>query len=628
MNKTTRAANSRRPSLVQQAKQSVNAAGLHPPAAWIPIVQAVLLSARRPIRSRVPSANRTPSAVRSWTVQAGRLEVDPLRMVDAVRLGPAIRAALDNDGVRVYSAGALLIIEADRPDPITVPAERMPAGAIGVEHYGQTVQIDPTRSHISIAGRTGAGKTNTLAMLAYIVARDHPSALLAVADPKPLEILPPLATSSSLWRAYAPGPGPAGSLIYEAADELRRRIRDRDTQSPPLVVVADEAALLPRVPLQYIATQGRQARVFLSLGWQYRNQDQVDPITVESCAVRICGAVGSKRQSTAIISAPDAADISGAGQMIGRLESGRLVRFQAAYITPDVLAGLPRWNTPPEPARAIPANSSAPALNTPPAEPIRYERADDEPLIAWAIENGAKAGAAASAYAIKKHASCGTVRAQRIRDEAQGRIEAAGRPFLPSYLPTFPPRNHRKHRESGHFVRIGRQEARKAGLTMSISPIQTQSSRRGTSATEFVALSFALALSSGFVVFALAISSEMDEVLAETVVREAFGVAKFAAGAFALIAGVALYDRRRGAESNRVEVLRPQSAPAGYAGPTIAETLRAQKLEQEIRKLQLQNAAAQNAAALPAPVADRFEPAVHLDHPGEIVDLTSRSFDS
>ena len=437
MHKSVQAANDRRPSLIQQAKRSADAAGLHPPAAWIPIVQAVLLSARRPIHSRVPSANRTPSAVLSWTVQAGRLEVDPLRMVDAVRLAPAIRAALDDDGVRVYSSGSLLIIESDRPDPIAVPAERMPAGAIGVEHYGETVQIDPTRAHVSVAGRTGAGKTNALAMLAYIVARDHPAALLAVADPKPLEIMPPLATSSSLWRAYAPGPGPAGSLIHEAADELRRRIQDRDTESPPLVVVADEAALLPRVPLQYIATQGRQARVFLSLGWQYRNQDQVDPITVESCAVRICGAVGSKRQSSTIIGAPDAAELSGKGRMIGRLESGRLVRFQAAHVTPEVLATLPRWNTPPEPARAISDQASAPALDAPPAEPNRYERADDEPLILWAMENGAKAGAAASAYSIKKHASCGTVRAQRIRDEAQGRIEAAGDPSpLPTFLPS------------------------------------------------------------------------------------------------------------------------------------------------------------------------------------------------
>ena len=161
---------------------------------------------------------------------------------------------------------------------------------------------------------------------------------------------------------------------------------------------------------------------------------------------------------------------------------------------------------------------------------------------------------------------------------------------------------------------------------MSISPIQAQTSRRGTSATEFVALSFALALSCGFVVLALAISPEMDEGLAEMIVRETFGVAKFAAGAFALIAGVALYDRRRGADSKRVEVIRPESSAGGFSAPSPADILRAQKLEQEILKLQLQNAAAQN-ASLPRPVSEPAAPAVRLDHPGEIIDLTSRSFD-
>lgn len=203
-------------------------------------------------------------------------------MAKALRLGPALEAAVNASPVRVYSDQGVIFAEIPSPWPQVVPArvlrgDRL-AVPLGLTPRKTIAGVDfAAVPHLLAVGPTGRGKSVAMRALAYQLARQNPAGRVGfvILTFKPAD----WAAVGNLTNGWAVVTDPAEGA--RALAWLRGKMQDRARAGvawPALFAFVDDLANLlgaaPECdkPLLELASMGRAAGVHLVLGTQRLGQ--------------------------------------------------------------------------------------------------------------------------------------------------------------------------------------------------------------------------------------------------------------------------------------------------------------------------------------------------------------------
>lgn len=313
----------------------------------------------------VLARHRAPGLVQSGVVTPRYVQfaVQPhpdARVSKITGLAEEIALALGCQRVRIARRDALIQVEVPRREPAPVRllplCERLPstppvAAVLGVEESGRPLLLRlnaPDVVHVLVAGATGSGKTALArTMLVSVALRYRPSDVqLVLIDPKgrgfaALVGLPHV-------REHVAGDSTAAAIqLTRLVDEMEAR--DRQGVSRPMLMVAvDELADLlqtggkaAETALNRLAQRGREAGIHLVACTQKPSAALIGSAMKANFPVRLVGAAASRDEARYASGITD----SGAEKLEGKgdfllVVKGEAIRFQAAWVSEKVLAGL------------------------------------------------------------------------------------------------------------------------------------------------------------------------------------------------------------------------------------------------------------------------------------------------
>ena len=323
-------------------------------------IEAVL--ALHKVPARVTGGTVTPRWIRFQVLPAVGAKISKIK-----NLSEELAAALDAPSCRVSRRGAAVAIEVPRDDPQPVrllPLFRQldgnnslsrksakyngsipPVTAIlGLAEDGAPLLIrlpSPDVAHILVAGTTGSGKTVLLQTMILSLAMTNPpsrSIAMVLIDPK--------GHAFSLFEGLPHLARPVIREVEETTEALQSLVHlmeRRENAIPRVVTVIDELADLLMVggkPVQEALTRltqrGREAGIHIIAATQKPTAAVLGPLVKANFPVRLVGRV------TSVEDARTATGWSGTGaeRLLGRgdflaVAEGRVMRFQAAYVSPE-----------------------------------------------------------------------------------------------------------------------------------------------------------------------------------------------------------------------------------------------------------------------------------------------------
>jgi S-DNA-T family DNA segregation ATPase FtsK/SpoIIIE len=344
-------------------------------------IEAVLTMHKVP--ARVTGGTVTPRWIRFQILPAMGAKISKIK-----GLSEELAAALDAPNCRISRRGAAVAVEVprDNPQPVRLlplyrqfdPDDIPPAtAALGLAEDGAPLLIrlpSPDVAHVLVAGTTGSGKTMLLqtAILSLAMANPAPS-LFGEGRTGSLSmvLMDPKGGAFGLFEGLPHLARPVIREVEETAEALQSLVRlmerrgARNSQltmsegrNAHVVVVIDELADLLMVggkeiqtPLTRLLQRGRSCGIHIVAATQKPSSAVLGPLIKANFPVRLVGRV---------ISTTDARVASGwsgtgAERLLGRgdfvaVAEGRVIRFQAAYVTPDeireVVSRLARGATP------------------------------------------------------------------------------------------------------------------------------------------------------------------------------------------------------------------------------------------------------------------------------------------
>lgn len=338
-------------------------------------IEAVLTMHK--VSARVTGGTVTPHWIRFQVLPAVGAKISKIG-----GLSEELTTALDAPNCRVSRRGAAVAIEVPRehPQPVRLlPLYRQldPVGALpttglrpdniplvtailglGLDDDGAPLLIrlpSPDVAHILMAGTTGSGKTMLLqtAILSLAMSNSAPSPWESQNGGLSMVLTDPKGGAFSLFEGL---PHLARPVIWEVEETVealqslvhlmeRRGTRNSKlaTQNSHVVVVIDELTNLLMVggkaiqtPLTRLLQRGRSCGIHVVAATQKPSADVLGPLNKANFPVRLVG------QVTSTTDARVASRWSGIGaeRLLGRgdfvaVAEGRVMRFQAAYVTPD-----------------------------------------------------------------------------------------------------------------------------------------------------------------------------------------------------------------------------------------------------------------------------------------------------
>lgn len=329
------------------------------------------------VPARVSGGMVTPRWVRFQVLPALGAKISRIK-----GLSEELAAALNAPSCRVSRQGATVSVEVPRRDPqpvrllpllrqltenlsgTAVPVVIPPiTAALGLAEDGTPLLIrlpSPDVAHILVAGTTGSGKTALLQTMIVSLAmtnapspdpsgraREHDGLALVLIDPKgrafrPFNTLPHLARPV-IWR------------VEEAEEALRSLVRLMERRGgmerspvgvqylhPHVVVFIDELADLLMTggqaiqqALTRLTHRGREAGIHIVAATQKPTSAVLGPLVKANFPVRLVGRVTSADDARTATgwSGTGAERLMGQGDFLAVAE-GRVLRFQAAYISP------------------------------------------------------------------------------------------------------------------------------------------------------------------------------------------------------------------------------------------------------------------------------------------------------
>jgi len=261
---------------------------------------------------------------------------------------------------RIYRSGGHINVEVprDESEPVRLMAlakqiASPPAATalLGLDENGTPLLLrlpSPDVAHVLIAGTTGSGKTalarTMLTSLALFSSQRQVQIVLI--DPKRGRGFGPLARLPHVLGEVAGDMDAALGRLSWLVEEMERRDRTKISE-PRLIVAVDELADLLQVGgarlealLARLAQRGREAGIHLIACTQKPTAALIGNMKA-NFPVRLVGMVASSdeaRYATGI-SGSGAEKLEGKGDFL-LVVKGETVRFQAAWIGPEDLAGL------------------------------------------------------------------------------------------------------------------------------------------------------------------------------------------------------------------------------------------------------------------------------------------------
>ncbi len=333
------------------------------------------------VPARVSGGTVTPRWVRFRVLPAVGAKISRIK-----GLSEELAAALDAPSCRISRQGATVNVEVPRRDPqpvrllpllrqltentsmpdpmVSAPIPPITA-TLGLAEDGTPLLIrlpSPDVAHILVAGTTGSGKTALLQTMIMSLAMtnapppgapnragDHSGMGLVLIDPKgrafrPFDALPHLARPV-IWRVEE---------AEEALHSLVRLMERRggiEMERPPggwqhlhphIVVFIDELADLLMTggraiqhALTRLTQRGREAGIHVVAATQKPTSAVLGPLVKANFPVRLVGRVTSAEDARTATgwSGTGAERLTGQGDFLAVAE-GRVLRFQAAYISP------------------------------------------------------------------------------------------------------------------------------------------------------------------------------------------------------------------------------------------------------------------------------------------------------
>jgi len=324
---------------------------------------------------RVDDIEATDSVVVTPLYEKYGLQVNPRVLSRLTNMGPQFAYALNVPGVSIEVAGNVVYVRVPRTDATqmdTVPFEDawdaapdIPVGSLllGIDEDQQQLVLElvsPTNVHAAVIGMTGSGKS-TLMRTMILSAQMTGGARVALFDPS--GGFRPLSGHPSVWRgglSYTPEACEAGlcalvnsigrqptTLTYVFIDEVPELVMQR-----------------PRIKgyLARLSQAGRHAGMHVVLGAQHPLASDLGSTTMRNVAVRLVGRVADRSAAYNATGRNDtgAEALRGRGDFV--VVNGSLRRhFQAAMVSPDLLAEWARRYPPRDPRLPTQRLSQPPA---------------------------------------------------------------------------------------------------------------------------------------------------------------------------------------------------------------------------------------------------------------------------
>jgi len=307
--------------------------------------------------ARVTGGNVTPRWVQFLLQPAPGIKVNKVEA-----LSREIAIALGAPTARVKAEGGAVKVEVPRNDPQPVnlmrlcsrlPSNRIPLGAavLGLADDGAPLLVrlpSPDVAHLLVAGTTGSGKTALVQTMIISLALLHHRRQLqfVLIDPKG-RAFESLADLPHLLRPIITQPDQAVDALTDIVKLMETRDQQRVSE-PHIVVVIDELADLvqsggPAIleNLSRLVQRGREAGIHVIGATQKPSSTVIGSIVKANFPVRLVGRVTSAEDArvAAGIGATGAEKLTGRGDFIAITGPGT-IRFQAAYIAPDVMATI------------------------------------------------------------------------------------------------------------------------------------------------------------------------------------------------------------------------------------------------------------------------------------------------
>jgi S-DNA-T family DNA segregation ATPase FtsK/SpoIIIE len=294
-------------------------------------------------------------------------------------LSREIAVALGVTNTRVTTDHGAVRVDVPRSDPqpvklmnlsARIPKRRIPFGAatLGLTDDGAPLLIrlpSPDVGHVLIAGTTGSGKTALLHSIVVSLAQRHRRSelQLLLIDPKGYSFAE-LTSLPHLLHPIVTQPDRASLALSEmvAVMETRGRaraievdralhVRERPGVTKPLIVIViDELADLvqtggPEVikGVGRLVQRGREAGLHVIAATQKPSSSIIGPLITANFPVRLVGRVVSADDArvAAGIGGTRAEGLNGHGDFIA-ITAGEVIRFQAAYISPEEMLDAAR----------------------------------------------------------------------------------------------------------------------------------------------------------------------------------------------------------------------------------------------------------------------------------------------
>jgi DNA segregation ATPase FtsK/SpoIIIE, S-DNA-T family len=309
---------------------------------------------------RVLYSHRVPCRVLGGVVSPRwvRFEVVPAlgaRISQVSHLSEEIALWLGSRAVRVQRQGSRVHIEVPREEAdmvhllsLVTRLGEMPrqSAVLGLDDAGVPLLLrlpSPEVCHVLVAGTTGSGKTALVrSMLVSLALHNRQGEVqLVIIDPKGrgygmLNGLP------HLLQPVVSEVQAACQLLDSLVQEMVQRDRE-GAQEPRLVVVIDEMADLVTAggqpvtqAITRLTQRGREAGIHIIGCTQKPTVEAIGSLVKSNFPVRLVGSVASPEDGRVATGLK----ASGAEKLMGRGDfllviKGELVRFQAAYISPD-----------------------------------------------------------------------------------------------------------------------------------------------------------------------------------------------------------------------------------------------------------------------------------------------------
>jgi len=329
-------------------------------------IEAVL--AQHKVSARVTGGQVSPRWIQFQVLPALGARVSKIK-----GLAEELALALGSDTCRVSRQGGLVAVEIPRADPQVVrllPLQRrlaergsdgLPFGTalLGLADDGVPLLLrlpSPQVAHVLLAGTTGSGKSALAQTIITSLALNHrPSQMgFILIDPK-RRAFGPLAGLPHLLRPVLSEPQAVAhtlqmlvGLMLTRDREGRLPVSDGQPGEPRVVVVIDELADLlmatskeTQTALTRLAQRGREAGVHLVACTQKPASQVVGSLAKANFPVRLVGRVTSPEDAKVAsgYAGTGAERLRGPGDFIA-VTGGQMTRFQAAYISPQEMAGV------------------------------------------------------------------------------------------------------------------------------------------------------------------------------------------------------------------------------------------------------------------------------------------------